>query len=107
MCPLADTKTDYLDLIHKFPLDSSRCLKITVKSRIQPCERSELRLHLEWTKVHQKMVNFGEFFESLKVKQAVLRVLNFDWTKIDENEKIQKFKCDIMSNFQTLCTLKF
>ena len=31
MCPLADTKTDYLDLIHKFPLDSSRCLKITEK----------------------------------------------------------------------------
>ena len=24
------------------------------KSRIQHCERSELRLHFEWTKVHQK-----------------------------------------------------
>ena len=36
------------------------------KSRIQHCERSELRLHFEWTKVHkkcQKMVNFGDFFE--------------------------------------------
>ena len=25
-----------------------------LKSRIQHCERSELRLHFEWTKVHQK-----------------------------------------------------
>ena len=24
------------------------------KSRIQHCERSELRLHFEWTKIHQK-----------------------------------------------------
>ena len=30
----------------------SRCLKITEKSLIQYCERSELRLHFEWTKIH-------------------------------------------------------
>ena len=29
-----------------------RCLKITEKSLIQHCERSELRLHFEWTKVN-------------------------------------------------------
>ena len=27
------------------------------KSRIQYCERSELRLHYEWTKIHQKCQN--------------------------------------------------
>ena len=32
----------------------ARCLKITEKSLIQHCERSELRLHFEWTKVHKK-----------------------------------------------------
>ena len=31
---------------------TSRCLKITEKSLIQHCERSELRLQFEWTKVH-------------------------------------------------------
>ena len=37
------------------------------KSRIQHCERSELRLHFEWTKSSSKMlkmVNFDEFFEN-------------------------------------------
>ena len=40
------------------------------KSRIQHCERSELRLHFEWTKVNQKcqkMVHFGEFLKKLKL----------------------------------------
>ena len=39
------------------------------KSLIQHCERSELRLHFEWTKVNWKI---GEFFENLKlaVKQC-------------------------------------
>ena len=31
---------------------NARCLKITEKSLIQHCERSELRLHFEWTKVN-------------------------------------------------------
>ena len=34
------------------------------KSLTQHCERSELRLHFKWTKVHlkmAKMVNFGKF----------------------------------------------
>ena len=29
-----------------------QCLKMAQKSRIQYCERSELRLHFEWTKVY-------------------------------------------------------
>ena len=32
--------------------EEPRCLKITEKSLIQRCERSELRLHFEWTKVN-------------------------------------------------------
>ena len=37
------------------------------KSLIQNCERSELRLQFEWTKVHQKcqkMVYFGNFLKT-------------------------------------------
>ena len=35
------------------------------KSLIQHCDRSELRLHLEWTKVHQKCQKwFGEFLKN-------------------------------------------
>ena len=30
----------------------AQCLKITEKGLIQHCERSELRLHFEWTKVN-------------------------------------------------------
>ena len=37
---------------NKPTLTNSRCLKITTKSLIQHCERSELRLHFEWTKVN-------------------------------------------------------
>ena len=29
----------------------TQCLKITEKGLIQHCERSELRLHFEWTKI--------------------------------------------------------
>ena len=44
--------------------DSDTVFENHSKSRIQHCERSELRLHFEWTKVHQKyqkMVQFDEF----------------------------------------------
>ena len=47
--------------------------KITVfenhrKSLIQHCERSELRLHFEWTKVHQKCqkLSIWRVFENVK-----------------------------------------
>ena len=76
----------------KLKLESLTVFENHRKSLIQYYERSDLRLHLEWTKVHQKMVNFGEFFESLKVKQAVLRVLNFDWTKIDEKIQVRHYE---------------
>ena len=46
------------------------------KSLIHHCERSELRLHFEWTKVHflkrPKMVNFGEFLKPETCGQTVL-----------------------------------
>ena len=41
--------TDYF-----WNINSARCLKITDKSLIQHCERSEIRLHFKWTKVNSK-----------------------------------------------------
>ena len=69
------------------------CYVITVfenhrKSFIQNCERSELCLHFEWTKVDKKCQKWS-FLASF-------------W-KLMENAKILKFKCDIMRNFQTMC----
>ena len=44
------------------------------KSRIRHCERSELRLHIEWPKIDQNAKNgtFWQVFENLKlaVKQC-------------------------------------
>ena len=40
---------DYFNPSSFFP---AQCLKITEKSIIQHCERSELGLHFEWTKVN-------------------------------------------------------
>ena len=48
---------------------------------IQYCERSELRLHFEWTKNYLKCQN---------------------WSILVEDAKIEKLKCDILGNFSTL-----
>ena len=50
------------------------------------------------------MVHFGEFFKKPEAYgQTVLpdRPILIE-QKLAENAKIQKFKCDILSNFQTM-----
>ena len=75
------------------------------KSLIQNCERSELRFLFEWTKFIKKVKN-GQFGEFLKIwslrSNSVTRQVNFNWTKIGENAKIETLKCDILDDFQTL-----
>ena len=53
------------------------------KNLIQHCERSELRLHLA-------------------VKQCYQTGKSFIGQKLMENAKIEKLKCDILGDFQTL-----
>ena len=77
------------------------------KSLIQHCERSELRLHFEWTKVKLKNAKNGPIwrvFENLKlaVKQSYQTGQFLVGQKLVENAKIQKFKCDNLGDFQTL-----
>ena len=47
----------------------AQCSKIIVESLIQLCERSELCLHFEWTKLNFKCQKsqFWRFFENLKL----------------------------------------
>ena len=78
------------------------------KSRIQHCERSELYLHFEWTKVHQKCHKWPiwRVFENLKL--AVTQCYHLPDRSIlisqilVENAKAEKLKCDILDDFRIL-----
>ena len=49
------------------------------------------------------MVNFGEFLKTRSLRSnSVTRQVSFKMTKIGGKCKIQQFKCDILSNFQTM-----
>ena len=80
------------------------------KSLIQYCERSELCLYFEWTKVNQKYQKWSILASFGKTKACGQKVLPdrsvFIGQKLVENAKFQKFKCDILSNFQTMCILQ-
>ena len=89
------------------------CLTATVfenhrKSLVQHCERSELRLHFEWTKVNkkcQKLSILASFWKPEACGQTVLPDRSvLIGQKLVKNAKLQKFKCDILGDFQTMCT---
>ena len=47
-----------------------------------------------------KMVHFGELLKPRSLRSnSVTRQVNFSRTKNGENAKIEKFKCDILSEF--------
>ena len=81
---------------------ASRCLKITEKVSFNITSEAIYVYILSGQKFIKKWSILASFLKAWRSNSA-----NFDWTKIDENAKMKKFKCDIMSNFQTLCTLKF
>ena len=70
---------------------NARCLKITTKSLIQHCERSELRL--------QTSVNFGDFFETRSFRsKSVTRQATLIGQKLMENAKIQMRHFELFSS---------
>ena len=73
------------------------------KSLIQHYEQSELRLHFEWTKVNQNCQSWSilaSFWKPEACGQTVLPDRSvLIGQKLVENANIQKFKCDILSNF--------
>ena len=77
------------------------------KSRIQHCERSELRLHFEWTKVHlkcQKWSILASFWKPAACGQIVLldRAI-LKGQKLLEMPLSKSLRCDFLGDFQTLC----
>ena len=52
------------------------------------------------------MVYFGEFLKTWSLRSnSVTRQVNFKkGQKLVENAKIEKLKCDILGDFQTLCS---
>ena len=78
------------------------------KSLIQHCERSELCLYFEWTKVNQKYQKWSILASFGKTKACGQKVLPdrsvFVGQKLVGNAKIEKFKCDILINFQIMCS---
>ena len=58
---------------------------------------------------NSKMVHFGEFLKTWSLRSnSVTRQVSFlIGQKLVENAKIKKFKCDIFSNFQTMCSSTF
>ena len=87
--------------------DESTMFENHRKSLILHCERSELRLHFEWTKVHEKCQKWSILWSFWKPEACGQTVLPdrsvLIGQKLVENAKIQNFKCDILSNFQTMC----
>ena len=64
------------------------------KCFIQHCERSELRLHFEWTKVHtkcQKWSILASFWKNLW-SNSVTRQVTFKGQKMVQNAKNSIFK---------------
>ena len=54
-----------------------------------------------------KMVHFGEFLKTWSLQSySVTRRVSFNRIKIDGKCQNWKFKCDILSNFPTMCTMK-
>ena len=76
------------------------------KSLIKNCERSELRLHFECLSGQKLIKNGKKWFilASFSKPEACGQIVLPDRSvligqKLVENAKIQKFKCDILSNF--------
>ena len=73
-------------------------MKITEKSHLTlRAKRATLQ---KLVKNAKKMVHFGEFLETLSLRSnSVTRQVTFNRTKMVENDKIEKFKCDILGDF--------
>ena len=95
---VVDLKIIRLLLVQKFAEIQKNCAVVenNRKSLIQHCERSELRLHFEWPKVHQKSQKrsiLASFWQTWSLhSNSVTRQVNYIPTKIDrkcQNWKIQ------------------
>ena len=79
------------------------------KSHLKYCQRCKLRSHYEWTKVYwkcQKWFILASFWKPEVCGQTVFTDRSFlIGQKLVESAKIERFKCNILDDFQTLCSL--
>ena len=92
------SKFGHIFFVHPFKVQKSKSQKqsshnSTVfenrpKSRIQHCERSELRVH------------FDDFLDNWSfLSKSVTKYVTFKRSKLVKNAKIETFKCDILGDF--------
>ena len=84
----------------------TRCLKITEKILFNIASEASYVYILSGQRLLKmpNMVHFGEFLKTWSLRSnSVTRKVNFNRTKLVENAKIKKLKCDILSDFQTMC----
>ena len=83
--------------------------KLQKKSHWKYCQRCKLRSHYEWTKVYwkcQKWFILASFWKPEVCGQTVFTDRSFlIGHKLVESAKIETFKCNILDDFQTLCSL--
>ena len=81
-----------------------RCLKITEKVSFNIASEVSYVYFLSWQKLIKNTKNgpFGEFLKTWSLRSNSVTRQVLIGQKLVENAKIQKFKCDILSNFQTM-----
>ena len=86
--------------LHGMQIINAQCLKITQKVSFNIVSEAKFTFWVDKSSLKMpKIVNFGEFFKTFNLRSnSVTRQVTFNRTKIE------KFVCDILSNFQTLCS---
>ena len=86
-----------------------RCLKITEKVSFNIASEVSYVYFLSWQKLIKNTKNgpFGEFLKTWSLRSNSVTRQVLIGQKLVENAKIQKFKCDILSNFQTMFLAKW
>ena len=98
-----ENNLDTIDKISTYP----RCLKITEKVSFNIASEASYVYILSGQKLIENAKN-GQFWRVFRKPEVCGQTVLPDRSvligkKLVENAKIQKFKCDILSNFQTLC----
>ena len=88
----------------------SQCLKITEKVAFNIASDASYVYNLSGQKLIKNAKNsqFGEFLKILSLRSnSVTRQATLIGQTLGENTKIEKFKWDILGDFQTLCRLSY
>ena len=82
----------------------AQCLKITEKVSSNIASEASYVYILSGQKSIKKAKHFGEFLKTWSLRSnSATRQASFNRTKLVENAKIQKFKWDILGDFQMIC----